>query len=112
MKRDMKLIRLLLLGLAGETVNLEQYNREQILYHKNLLLDGELAKGNALLGDGKLQSVVLTDLTWEGHDFLDAIRNDNVWNKTIQSLGKIGGDASFTVIKSVAAAIAKELLGL
>ena len=113
MKRDMGLIRLLLLRLEGKVVvNLEEYNNEQVLYHKQLLRDAGLAKGNALRGANKLQDVTLTELTWAGHDFLDAIKNDNVWKKTVQRLGKIGGDTAIAVVKSLAVAVAKENLGI
>lgn len=86
MKRDFDLIRLLLLDQEGETsVDLSPYNKDQINYHKALLINGGLAEGPIHYPGGHLtdvpDAVHLLRLTWEGHEFLDKARNDTVWKK-------------------------------
>lgn len=61
-------------------------------------------------GGGELWNDVT--LTWHGHDFLDNIRNDTVWEKTKQQLAKVGGTASIEIISQVAASFVRKLLGL
>ncbi len=40
-------------------------------------------------------------LTWGGHDFLDAIRNDDVWSKTKSTVQEKVGSATFEVVKAL-----------
>lgn len=49
-------------------------------------------------------------LTWTGHEFLDAIRSDTVWNKTKQTFSSKGLDMTFDLIKTVAAGVTTSLL--
>jgi hypothetical protein len=51
-------------------------------------------------------------LTWPGHDFLDSVRSDTVWQKTKATILEKVGSASFDVIKAVATAVALKSLGL
>jgi hypothetical protein len=49
-------------------------------------------------------------LTWGGHELLDAIRNDTIWNKTKESFLSKGLSMTFDLLKSVAISFATELL--
>ena len=49
-------------------------------------------------------------LTWEGHELLDAVRSDNVWEKTKKSFRKGGLSMTFDLVKSVATDIASAYL--
>jgi hypothetical protein len=51
-------------------------------------------------------------ITYAGHNFLDAVRNDTVWRKTMEKVGSAVGSTSLEIIKSVAESYAKQLLGL
>jgi excisionase family DNA binding protein len=42
---------------------------------------------------------VAVDLTGEGYEFLDAIRNNTVWNKLKETVKEKGGSTSFEVVK-------------
>lgn len=58
MKRDMDLVRLLILEVEGEEeVNLSGYTDEQKLYHKYLLIDAGLAEGQPHFGNDRLLAV-------------------------------------------------------
>lgn len=41
-------------------------------------------------------------LTWAGHEFLEATRNDNVWKKTLEFVENKGGAIMFEILKDVA----------
>jgi len=45
-------------------------------------------------------------LTWQGYDFLDAVRSDAVWSKTKSTIAATVGSASLEVVKAVAVSIA------
>ena len=56
---------------------------------------------------------IVNSLTWEGHDFLDNIKNKYIWdelNNQINEKGMIG--ASIDIIKDMANKIARNKLGL
>jgi hypothetical protein len=83
MKRDMSLIRLLLLRLErDEEVELSAYSEDQVIYHSALAVEAGLLDG-AIRTDqqGYPNGVASIRLTWKGHDFLDAARNESVWKK-------------------------------
>jgi len=97
MKRDFELVRKLLLHIEGEQVELSSYTEEQILYHKALLLDAGLAEGPKPHYSSRQFSeipdqVIIRRLTWEGHDLIDAIRDEGHWQKVkdwVKEAGKI-----------------------
>jgi len=84
MKRDMELIRLILLDIEGETkVDLSPYSKEQIYEHKLLLRDAGFIHGMAISGpDFAVQSI-----TMEGHNFLDAARDNKKWKGFLHKIG-------------------------
>ena len=49
-------------------------------------------------------------LTWQGHEFLDAIRSDAVWQKTKKSFLSQGISMTFDLVKSVASDVAASYL--
>lgn len=87
MQRDMDLIRSVVLAAeAGPPFpKIEGYTEEAIRYHQKLAIQAGLL-------DGKFMdvhthptevpgAVVIKDVTWAGHDFIDAIREDTQWAK-------------------------------
>jgi len=110
MKRDMELIRLILLDVeGGSEVDLSPYSEEQFRYHQKLLYDRGFIDGidvSSILG----WEIIETRLTWEGHDFLDDARNENVWREAMSQLGKAAGTASLDVIKAVLVSVATRMI--
>ena len=55
-------------------------------YHAELLIEAGLVEGHLskTIGPGT-KHFLLRRLTWPGHEFLDSIRSDTVWNKTKKS---------------------------
>ena len=111
MKRDMELIRIILLDTEGETqVDLSPYNEEHLKYHKKLLLDRGFIEGIEISSLVGLSEVIIESLTWAGHDFLDDARDDRVWQEAMQEIGKYVGSASLDVVKAVLAAVATGMI--
>ena len=87
MKRDMELARKILeqveeksKGVGVVTLEIPDFSPEDISYNVMLLTQAGLLKSNDCTSGMGLLWVPRT-LTWTGHEFLDAIRNDTVWNK-------------------------------
>lgn len=114
MKRDMDLIRLLLLQIEGEEgLDLSGYTREQVLCHKSLLIEAGLAHGSVMEdGSGEPAAVVTTRLSWEGHEFLDAARNQSLWDKTKEIISKVNVSVTFPIVKEILTTLLKEQLGI
>jgi hypothetical protein len=51
-------------------------------------------------------------MTWEGHDLLDAIRDDTIWHKTKTKVLETAGTVSMECLKAVAVSLARGALGL
>jgi hypothetical protein len=51
-------------------------------------------------------------LTWEGHEFLEAMRRDTVRAKVEERLGGTFADVPFALIKELALAIIRSQIGL
>lgn len=121
MKRDWDTIRDLLtrieeLPTTDHRLRLSDFEKDAAYttsYHMELLINAGLVEGMMLpVISGGPVNFTTSKLTWEGHGFLDAIRNDTVWNKTKDTFASKGLDMTFDGIKSVAAWCLTSMLGL
>lgn len=89
MKRDMELVRLILLKIEEEysstaisNLNISGYDMETVAYHCKILNEaGLISDYGARYADNSLWSFDVGSLTWEGNDFLDKIRDNSQWKK-------------------------------
>lgn len=96
---------------------LSKYSDEQVLYTLVKLCEGNYI--NALfsrtLGGRPIISAVY-DITFQGHEFLEKIRSDNVWNNNLKpvfsSIGSMSLDVVSKVASTVIAALVTSKLGL
>jgi len=125
MKRDMTLIRELLIKVEGVNeeipvlqLKVDGYSHEQIAYNAYLLIEAGLAEGKTEppVSDGnggtRPTGKYLRNLTWQGHEFLDSVKNDAVWKKVLDYVQDKGGSAPFNSIALLAVSFAKEYFGL
>lgn len=117
MKRDIDLVRKILLELEKKSqpwaahLALEGYDHEVVSYHIMLLSEANyITAFDASSNDGI--DWMPERMTWAGHDFLDAARNDTLWNKAKQTIGEKVGSVSFEVLKATLAALAAASIGL
>jgi len=107
MKRDMELIKQLLLLIeeqadGGLQLEIPQdIDRKVAVKHLNMLEEAGLVKNNIQYGDN-YPVCIFSSLTWEGHDFLENIKNDTVWNKLKEMIKEKSGELSWAVIKAAA----------
>jgi hypothetical protein len=116
MKRDMELIRGMLLQLEGEEPKpeLTKWTEEQKAYHAALLVEAGLANGSAIENyyQKERRAVELHRLTWVGHEFLDAARDDTRWKKALGIIAKAGGSVTLPILKQMLTGFLKEKLGV
>lgn len=116
MKRDMNLVREILLQIENSTnptirnIRTPKGNSsDEVYYHLDLLNDAGLIEARFVKSfSGKsLRSV---RLTWNGHEFLEAIRPDRVWKQVMERLKEFGDSAPIEIIKDLAVEAAKHYL--
>ena len=113
MKRDMELCRKILFAIEEQYVDtaifnlkIEDYSIEQIAYHCKLLYEADLISDyKAQYADDHIYLFAVGSLTWEGHDFLDKIREDTIWNRTKDVIVKKGLPMVMDVVKEVSKSI-------
>jgi len=100
MKRDMDLIRKILQRIeADQDLNLDDYSTEEICYHVALLKDAGFLEAFLSTGEsGDITGVSVTRLTWQGHDFLDATRDDTLWCKAREHVLKPAASWTFSLL--------------
>lgn len=100
MKRDLDLVREILLAVESyepprvstlQSISPRDFTgtEAQNFYHINMLVDAgfiKLAGKPTMAGDFAVHG-----MTMPGHDFLDAIKEQSVWDHTKERVGKIGG---------------------
>ncbi|WP_286694965.1 DUF2513 domain-containing protein [Spongiibacter sp. UBA1325] len=102
MKRDMGLVRKILLAVEANEPPLDVpgFEKDLILYNMQLVIEAGLAEGsvqkNLSSTSQSPSAVVIRKLTWQGHEFIDLMKREEIWS-TIQREFK---EASFaTIIK-------------
>jgi len=118
MKRDMSLIRDLLIFLekqpAGEvTMTVEVPNGTDgatVGEHVQLLIDRDLVDGEVV--SIAEPSFMIYRLTWDGHDFLQAITNDTVWKKILAKAKELGGSMTIEIAKELGKKYLMEMAGI
>lgn len=118
MKRDMDLVRRILLDVesAPREVSLGDFDYEgkaenEVGYHIELLVHHGLIDASVKKdwgGDYILATV--NGLTWDGYDYLDAIRDTKVWTKTKKVIKETVGSTTMAIIKETASAIARQTI--
>lgn len=118
MKRDMDLIRMVMLEAEktkdpNELIDpkFEGHNETEISYHIALLDDAGLLHGQDRSAIGIFRWSAGT-LTWEGHEFVEAIRDDGVWQEALGIVAKSGGGVVFDLLKKALLKVLEKRAGL
>lgn len=100
----MDLIRLVVLQACTDKPNgpIEGFNDDEIKYHRKLAIEKGLLEGLVRESHDKPTRipacVVVRDVTWAGHDFIDAIKSDAHWNKVKDYLTATGKQLTIETI--------------
>ena len=132
MQRDMELIRRLLLEIeSAEASELKancfpDVDQETVAYHFRLLDDAGFIPqmaGSRVVSNGPRTmnsrvsstsggwSIIAPELSWEGCEFLDKVRDDSVW-KAVRDKAKKYKSVPLSILGSLATAVLKQGLGL
>ena len=110
MKRDMDLIRLLLLRQEGDEqaakLIAENYDQQTLAFHGAMVIEAGFIQGAVSTDEhGLPRATRLLRLTWEGYEFLESIRNETTWNKAKAAVIKTGTGWTMPILKEVLKAV-------
>lgn len=110
----MDLVRQLLLLIESQSDDSKELvipasiDKTEALYHLKLLEQAGYTE-NTVQGPGDNVLWIYSSITWEGQEFLSAIKNDTVWNKVKQEALEKGGAIPFEILKSLALQLSAKL---
>ena len=121
MKRDIELVRKILLFFEEkedpkpvEIPPIDGYNDFTIKTHLVMMHDAGLIRCEPVRSSSsdRVIYVLPFELTWAGHDFVQTMRDDNLWKKAKELVIKPGASWSFDILKEWAKIEVKKRLGM
>ena len=120
MKRDIELARAILLAVEAEpTVWLDGLpkvkgaRRAEIEYHVILLCDaGLLVADRSADSQSSAGRCARVRLSWDGHEFLEAARNEVLWKKAINAARGTTGGVAIELVRDYLMRLGRRLLNL
>ena len=107
MKRDMDLVRKILLEVEGVSfeggwidLQIEGYSENEVSYHVLLLAEAGLIEAIDLSTNTSF-AWAPKRLTWNGHEFIEASRDENRWEKAKTIMKEKAGGFVYDVLKTL-----------
>lgn len=121
MKRDLETIRKLLIFfeeksnsnlVEAKAITLDGQDPEVIQYHLDLMYEAGFLSGEPVRSStsDRLAYFLPFRLTWKGHEFLDAARNDTIWSNAKEVLRTKSLTVSVEALYQLLIKLAKEAL--
>jgi hypothetical protein len=121
MKRDFDLIRKIVIAIAAEPAGSgyfsvsfpDEYDNPTVYEHIEMLIEAGLVEGEVSRSiDMGITGIAIRGLTWAGHDFLDSIKDDTIWQKAKTTILKPTVSFTFSLFLEWLKAEAKAKLGI
>jgi hypothetical protein len=116
MPRNMDLVREILFALEENSypqrLKEKGYTTDQIGYHIHIMGEAGLVNALDITALGAEYFVAMPNgLTWSGHEFLDAAREQSLWQKAMDMLRSKGVPMTIEIVKTLLIQMAMEKLG-
>lgn len=117
MKRDMDLVRSILLEVEAAQrplriaeLQTDGHSLPEVVYHVEIMRERGLIDASIVRGKGNvLLRAEVSGLTWDGQDYLDAARDERVWDKARDAIARTIGSCTFETIKAVCVKAATDM---
>ncbi len=118
MKRNPDLIRDILLAVEGKKtlapsdisdLGIHGWENADVEYNAILLFEANYLIGSVSQFGQGVNIIIIERLTWDGHEFLDAARDDKRWEAAKSIVSKASG-WSFEIIKPILIELAKDTI--
>ena len=117
MKRDLDLVREILLAVEESSepveppLEIEGYDLDLISYHVKLMEQADLIEAiYNEMRSGDIQVMSIRSLTWEGHEFLDAARNETAWKEAKSTAKDKGVNLTFRLMQKMLTSVLESIL--
>jgi Hypothetical protein (DUF2513) len=117
MKRDMELIRALLLAIEAldsqiafkATLKLKvDSTRKDMIDHLKLMIKAGFLDAKPIETQAGTSDIVIKGITNEGHNFLEDARNESIWKETMGLVQEKGGSVAIAVLTQLLSSVAKQ----
>lgn len=93
------------LRISTNSIKLNDYSIEEIVYSIEKLSEADFLNVTNVSTMGRqIPGYIVQSITYQGHEFLDNIKDNNVWSDTKKQLSKFSS-TSLSIISSVAAQV-------
>ncbi len=121
MIRDWEIIRAVLVRLENSNTpnavvdanDFPELQNQEVAYNMRLLRDAGIIKAvivESNFPDGKIGTAYATELTNNGHDLLDTMRSDTLWNKIKEKFESKGLEMTFELVLSAGKSLGEAIL--
>lgn len=115
-ENDLQFTRVSILRLADETDNflrendLPKYKSEDLLYTTSKLIEAGYLNGVLSETDQLgIENVYIDSITWEGHNFLDTVRDPKIWKATKKIVSHLES-VSITILSKVGTGVLNHVI--
>lgn len=95
--------------LESDSFRVKSYSSSEITYTLDKLIEAKFVNGEILRNISGEASAFAESLTWDGHKFLDNIRDDGVWKETKSIISKLSS-VSIGIISTVSSQVITNLI--
>lgn len=93
-----------------EFASYKKYGEEQFFYAILKLIEAEYLNSKIKGGaDNPVFSLNISSISWDGHKFLDSVRDNEVWKQTKSIISKFSS-VSITTIENIASNVITQLI--
>jgi hypothetical protein len=119
MIRNWEIIRSILIKLENtktpnayiDADSFENFSAQEVAYNMRILSEAGHIEAKILSsGNGEIDAAIAIHLTSSGHDLLDTIRSNNVWEKVKEKFTSAGIDMTFDLVLSVGKKLMEAML--
>lgn len=96
-------------SIGIDNVELAGFDKNDVIYSLLKLHEAGYISGRFVKDISEDISGFVTEITWEGHKFLDTVRDNKVWKSTKTILSKVSS-ASISFVSSVASQVLSTLI--
>ncbi len=95
--------------IDASTISIDDFSESEILYSALKLHEANYISGKVINDLSDNNNILINGITWEGHKFLDTIRDNKVWSHTKTVLSKVSS-SSITFASTVASQVLTNLI--
>ena len=98
----------------NDLLNVEKiakYPSPEIIYTTQRLIEAGYISAKMLCASNQLHELTYSHLTFDGHQYLDSIRDKEVWDSVKAGLSKVGGSAGLSLILNIANSVIRRIIG-